>query len=316
MSEKIYVGVDVGGTTVKLGICNSDGELLQTYEGPTEVNKGTDAILHNIAKYAKQIVEESSYEWEQVGGVGIGIAGFLDIPNGIIKHSPNLKINNVNLKAFLEEELQTVIKVNNDANVAALGEAWAGAGRGVANCVCYTLGTGVGGGIIVDGKIVEGFDGVAGEIGHMALVPDLEAIQCGCGKIGCLETVSSATGIIKMAKEAVARGDRTTLMSVEDIMAKDVLDAAKAGDEVAQRIVRRAAYYLGRSMSMISVILNPEYYIIGGGVAKAGDFLFDQIREIFEKYTPEGSQAGVKIVPAQLGNDAGVVGAAGLILRG
>src|SRR5690606_5268462 len=127
---------------------------------------------------------------------------------------------------------------------------------------------------------------------------------------------SSATGIIKMAKEAVARGDRTSLMDVEDIMAKDVLDAAKAGDEVAQRIVRRAAYYLGRSMSMLSVILNPEYYIIGGGVAKAGDFLFDQIREVFEKYTPEASQAGVKIVPAQLGNNAGVVGAAGLILRG
>lgn len=316
MSEKIYVGVDVGGTTVKLGICNSEGTLLQTYEGPTEVNKGSDAILNNIAMYAKSIVEESPYTWEQVEGVGIGIAGFLDIPNGIMKHSPNLKINNVNLKAYLEEKLQTTVKINNDANVAALGEAWAGAGRGVDNCVCYTLGTGVGGGIIIDGKIVEGFDGVAGEIGHMALVPDLEAIQCGCGKIGCLETVSSATGIIKMAKEAVARGDRTSLMDVEDIMAKDVLDAAKSGDEVAQRIVRRAAYYLGRSMSMLSVILNPEYYIIGGGVAKAGDFLFDQIREVFEKYTPEASQAGVKIVPAQLGNNAGVVGAAGLILRG
>lgn len=316
MSEKIYVGVDVGGTTVKLGICDAEGTLLQTYEGPTEVNKGSDAILHNIAKYARQIVEESSYEWEQVGGVGIGIAGFLDIPNGIVKTSGNLHLKNVDLKGFLEKELNTIIKVNNDANVAALGEAWAGAGRGVDNCVMYTLGTGVGGGIIIDGKIVEGFDSVAGEIGHMAIVPDLEAIQCGCGKMGCLETVSSATGIIRMAKEAVARGDRTSLVDVENIMAKDVLDAAKAGDEVAMRIVSRAAYYLGRSMAMMSVILNPEYYIIGGGVAKAGEFLFDQIKEVFEKYTQDASKEGVKIVPAVLGNNAGVVGAAGLILRG
>jgi len=301
---------------MKLGICDSEGTLLHTFEGPTEVNKGSDTILHNIAKYSKQIVEESSYSWEQVQGVGIGIAGFLDIPNGYMKHSPNLYINNVDIKGALEKELNVLIKVNNDANVAALGEAWAGAGRGISNCVMYTLGTGVGGGIIIDGKIVEGFQSVAGELGHMAIVPDLEAIQCGCGKRGCLETVSSATGIIRMAEEAVARGDRTTLSNVEKIMAKDVLDAAKAGDEVATRIAARAAYYLGRSMAMMSVILNPECFIVGGGVAKAGDFLFDQIREVFEKYTQDASKENVKIVPAVLGNNAGVVGAAGLILRG
>ncbi|MFC6333292.1 ROK family glucokinase [Paenibacillus septentrionalis] len=316
MSEKIYVGVDVGGTTVKLGICDAEGTLLHTFEGPTEVSKGPDVILHNIAKYVKQIVEESPYSWEQVEGVGIGIAGFLDIPNGIMKHSPNLFLDNVEIKGALEKELNILIKVNNDANVAALGEAWAGAGRGIDNCVMYTLGTGVGGGIIIDGKIVEGFQSVAGELGHMAIVPDLEAIQCGCGKMGCLETVSSATGIIRMAEEAVARGDRTSLSVVEKIMAKDVLDAAKAGDEVATRIVARAAYYLGRSMAMMAVILNPECFIVGGGVAKAGDFLFDQIREVFEKYTQDASKENVKIIPAILGNNAGVVGAAGLILRG
>lgn len=316
MSEKIYVGVDVGGTTVKLGLCNAEGELLHTYEGPTEVSKGPDAILHNIATYVKQIVEESPYSWEQVQGVGMGIAGFLDIPRGFMKHSPNLYINNVDIKGFLERELNILVKVNNDANVAALGEAWAGAGRGIKNCVMYTLGTGVGGGIIIDGKIVEGFQSVAGELGHMAIVPDLEAIQCGCGKMGCLETVSSATGIIRMAEEAVARGDRTSLVNVEKIMAKDVLDAAKGGDEVATRIVARAAYYLGRSMAMMAVILNPECFIVGGGVAKAGDFLFDQIRDVFEKYTQNASKENVKIIPAVLGNNAGVVGAAGLILRG
>lgn len=316
MSEKIYVGVDVGGTAIKVGICNADGQLLQTYEGPTESSKGTDTILQNIAKYAQQIVVESDYDWEQVEGVGVGIAGFLDIPNGIVKFAPNLDLENVNLKAYLEQELNKTVKVNNDANVAALGEAWGGAGRGIAHCVCYTLGTGVGGGIIIDGKIVEGYMGMAGELGHMAIVPDLEAIGCGCGKMGCLETVSSATGIIRMAKDAVERGDRTSLSQVENIMAKDVLDAAKAGDEVATRIVNRAAYYLGKSLAMIAIVLNPQYFIIGGGVSKAGDFLFDQIREVFEKYTQDQAKENVKIVAATLGNSAGVVGAAGLILRG
>lgn len=315
MSEKICVGVDIGGTAIKVGICNLEGKLLHTYEGPTEVSKGTDAILNNIAAYARKIVEDSPFEWEQVEGIGIGIAGFLDIPNGIVSFSPNLGLRNVNLKQYLEDKLEKKVYINNDANVAALGEAWSGAGRDVGHCVCYTLGTGVGGGIIINGKIVEGYAGKAGELGHIQIVPDLEAIQCGCGKMGCLETVSSATGIIRMAKDAVARGDRTSLSLVDNIMAKDVVDAAKAGDEVAIRIVNRAAYYLGKSMSVVSVVLNPQRFIIGGGVSKAGEYLFEQIREVFAKLTPESSQEGVEIVPAQLGNDAGIVGAAGLVIN-
>ncbi|MBJ6360801.1 ROK family glucokinase [Paenibacillus sp. GCM10012307] len=316
MSEKIYVGVDIGGTAIKVGICNQSGELLHTYEGPTETSKGTDAIINNIAAYSRHIVDESPFAWEQVEGVGIGIAGFLDIPNGIVAFSGNLSLRNVPLKSILEEKLGKTVKINNDANVAALGEAWAGAGKGVGHCVMYTLGTGVGGGIIIDGKIVEGYASKAGELGHIQIVPDLEAIQCGCGKMGCLETVSSATGIIRMANDAVARGDRTTLSLVDNIMAKDVVDAAKAGDEVAIRIVNRAAYYLGKSLSVVSVILNPQRFIIGGGVSKAGEYLFEQIREAFVKLTPDPSQEGVEIVPATLGNNAGIVGAAGLIIRG
>ncbi|WP_219834928.1 ROK family glucokinase [Paenibacillus sp. R14(2021)] len=315
MSEKIVVGVDIGGTSIKVGICNIEGALLHTYEGPTEVEKGSDAVCDNIAAYARLIVEQSPFEWEQVEGVGIGIAGFLDIPRGFVHKSVNLFFENVPLKDILEEKLAKKVLVNNDANVAALGEAWAGAGRGIADCVCYTLGTGVGGGVIINGKIVEGSKGMAGELGHMAIVPDLEAIQCGCGNLGCLETVSSATGIIRMAKDAVERGDRTSLSFVEHIMAKDVIDAAKAGDEVAARIVNRAAFYLGKSMATVAVVLNPQRFIIGGGVSKAGEFLFEQIREVFRKATPAMAQEGVEIVPAILGNDAGVVGAAGLIIR-
>ena len=313
MSEKIYVGVDVGGTTIKTGICNEEGTLLETYEGPT--GEGSDAILNNMATYARAIVEQSPHSWDDVQGVGVGIAGFLDIPNGIVTFSANLDLRDVHVKKIMQEKLGKPVEINNDANVAALGEAWSGAGKGIPNVVCYTLGTGVGGGIIIGGKIVEGFAGMAGELGHINIVPDLEAIQCGCGKMGCLETVSSATGIIRMAKDAVERGDRTSLSSVDNIMAKDVVDAAKAGDEVAIRIVNRAAYYLGKSISTVAVVLNPQRFIIGGGVSKAGEYLFEQMREVFAKLTPEKAQEGVEIVPAVLGNNAGVVGAAGLVAR-
>lgn len=315
MSEQIYIGVDLGGTAIKVGICSADGELLHTYEGPTEVAKGVDTVLNNIERYVRQIVEESPYSWDQLAGVGAGLAGFTNVQEGIIVLAPNIGFRDVPIRAILEERLGKPIKIDNDANVAALGEVWGGAGKGVDNCVCYTLGTGVGAGIIINGKIYQGFSGLAGEIGHMAVVPDLEAIQCGCGKMGCLETVSSATGIIRMAIDAVERGDRTTLSQVENIMAKDVFDAAKAGDEVAERIVNRAAFYLGKSMALVSAVLNPQRYIVGGGVSKAGDILFDEIRSVFAKYTPEPLQQGVEILPAILGNDAGMIGAAGLFLR-
>ncbi|RAV09056.1 ROK family glucokinase [Paenibacillus contaminans] len=314
MSGKIYVGVDMGGTNIKVGLCDENGQLLQTFEGPTG-SDGSEAVLTRIADYVRKIVADSPYEWEQVAGIGAGIAGFMDIPEGFVKLSPNLGWRNVPVKKTLEAKLGKPVSIDNDANVAALGEAWSGAGAGIPNVVCYTLGTGVGGGIIINGKIYQGSTGMAGELGHMSIVPDLEAINCGCGQVGCLETVSSATGIIRMANDAVVRGDKTTLSLIENITAKDVFDAAKSGDEASLRIVNRAAYYLGRSMAVLAVIVNPQRFVIGGGVSKAGDILFDPIREIFKKYTPEAAQEGVDIVPAKLGNDAGIVGAAGLNLR-
>lgn len=315
MSENIYIGVDLGGTAVKVGICNEEGQLLHTYEGPTEVAKGADVIVANIEHYVRTVVEQSPFTWEQVAGVGAGVAGFTNVRDGIIILAPNVGLKDFPIREILEERLGKPIKIDNDANVAALGEAWGGAGKGIDNCVCYTLGTGVGGGIIINGKIYQGFSGMAGELGHMSVVPDLEAIGCGCGQMGCLETVSSATGIIRMAKDAVARGDRTSLSQVETITAKDVFDAAKAGDEASIRIVNRAAFYLGKSMAAVAVVLNPELFIVGGGVSKAGDILFNEVRSVFAKLTPGPVQTGMTIVPATLGNDAGMVGAAGLFLR-
>lgn len=315
MPSQIYIGIDLGGTNIKVGICDDQGKLQQTFEGPTGNEHGVDFVLERIAQYVRQIVEDSHYEWSQVAGVGAGMAGFLDIPNGIIKFSNNLGWHNIPAKEILEAKLQKPVKIDNDANAAALGEAWSGAGKGIPHLVCYTLGTGVGGGIIINGKIHQGANGMAGELGHAIIVPDIEAIQCSCGQRGCLETVSSATGIVRMAREALERGEHTSLRLLANVDAKSVFDAAKSGDEVAVRVVHRAAYYLGRSIANVSVIVNPNRFIIGGGVAKAGDILFDQIRESFKKYSTVQAQEGVDIVPAILGNNAGVVGAAGLNLR-
>ncbi|WP_172198153.1 ROK family glucokinase [Saccharibacillus qingshengii] len=315
MSENVYVGMDLGGTTIKVGLCSESGVLLHTYEGPTGVSEGPETVISNMAAYVRRVVEESPYSWEQLAGVGAGVAGFTNVRDGIIVMAPNIGFKDVPIRAILEERLGKPVKIDNDANVAALGEAWSGAGAGIENCVCYTLGTGVGGGIIINGRIYQGSAGMAGEIGHIDVVPDLEAIQCGCGKTGCLETVSSATGIIRMAKEAVERGERTFISDASEITAKTVFDAAKAGDEVALRIVKRAALYLGKSMAAVAAVLNPQSFIIGGGVSKAGDILFDPIRETFAQLTPDPLQRGVQIVPAMLGNDAGMVGAAGLMLR-
>lgn len=315
MAEPCYIGVDIGGTTIKTGICNSEGQLVHKFEGPTESKQGADHFVGNIEKYVREMVNESDYKWEQVMGIGVGMAGFLDIPKGFVRLSPNLGLSNLPLRDRLEARLNKPVKLNNDANVAALGEAWSGAGAGLDHIVCLTLGTGVGGGVIIDGKINQGFNGLAGELGHMAVVPDLEAIQCGCGQMGCLETVSSATGIIKMAKDAVERGDKTSLSMVKEITAKDVFDAAKLDDEVAMRIVQRAAHYLGKSIALIAVVNNPQRFIFGGGVSRAGDILFKAIEENFINYTSEIIREGVEIVPAILGNDAGIIGAAGLNLR-
>jgi glucokinase len=315
MANNIYIGVDLGGTTIKVGICDENGKLLHHMEGPTESEGGPEVVIKHIADYVREIVASSSYHCDQVAGIGAGIAGFLDIKEGVVKLSGNLGWHDVPVKKMLEAHLGKTVKIDNDANVAALGEAWGGAGAGIPNLVCYTLGTGVGGGIIINSQIYQGSTGVAGELGHIAIVPDLEAIVCGCGQMGCLETVSSATGIIRMAKDAVERGDKTSLSLVEHIQAKEVFDAAKQGDEVALRIVNRAAFYLGKSMATLAVVLNPQRFILGGGVSKAGEILFKPAREIFKKFTPEPAQEGVDIVPATLGNDAGVIGAAGLNLH-
>lgn len=314
MSSPIYVGVDLGGTTIKIGLCDENGKLLHSLEEPTEAEKGAEGVLENIVAYVSKLVQESPFGWEQVAGIGAGIPGFMDIPEGFVKLSPNLGWRDVPVKKILESKFGKPVKIDNDANVAALGEAWSGAGAGIPNVVCLTLGTGVGGGIIMKRSLYQGFSGMAGELGHLNVVPTEEATLCGCGKRGCLETVSSATGIIRMANEAIRSGQLTMLSSVGAITAKNVFEAVMAGDEIANCIYERAALYLGKAMALVTLIVNPQRFVIGGGVSKAGDLLFDSIRKYFHEFALENAYAGVDVVPAVLGNDAGVVGAAGLVL--
>lgn len=311
--DNLYIGIDIGGTAVKVGVCEAGGGLLRVFEGPTEAGRGREGVLDNIAAYARRCVEEASLDWGRVAGVGVGIPGKIDAARGVIELIANLPLSGVRLRDRLESALGRPVRISNDANVAALGEAWAGAGRGVASSVTYTLGTGVGGGIVVGGRVLDGFSGMGGELGHMAIVPDSEAVRCGCGKIGCLETVASATGIVRMAREAVERGVRTMLADAGKLTAKAVFDAARAGDETAVGIVDRAARYLGKSMAAVAVILNPQRFIIGGGVAAAGEFLLERVREAFHEHALERAREGVEIVAAELGNIAGVIGAAGLV---
>ncbi|SET22163.1 ROK family glucokinase [Paenibacillus sp. NFR01] len=311
-NDKYYIGIDLGGTSIKIGLCDAQGQLLAVFEGPTEAEKRAEGVLQNIELYVRELVAREGCNWEQIAGIGAGIPGFLDFEQGLVKASPNLGWKDVPVRQILEDRMGKPVKIDNDANVAALGEVWSGAAAGIPNAVCYTLGTGVGGGIIVKNNLCQGFNGMGGEIGHLKVVADNEAILCGCGKKGCLETVSSATGIIYMAKEAVIRGEQTMLAHHREITAKDVLDAAKAGDPAALHIVDRAADYLGRSMALLSVVVNPQRFVVGGGVAKAGSFLLDRIDRYFREYALGNGSENVDIVPAILGNNAGVVGAAGL----
>ncbi|THF75227.1 ROK family glucokinase [Cohnella fermenti] len=316
MERAIYVGIDLGGTAIKAGICDADGRLIHTAECPTPVKEGAEAVVQRIAELARQLVEASPYHWDQVAGVGAGIPGFLDMEEGHVKHSVNLGWEDVPVKQWLEANLGKSVKIDNDANAAALGEAWGGAGAGIPNVVCYTLGTGVGGGIIVKRRLIQGFSGMAGEIGHIPVVPDDHAIRCGCGKYGCLETVSSATGMVHMAEAALKVGLSSSLSVLANITAKDVVEHAVAGDPIALNIVSIAAGYIGKSMAILSVVVNPQRFIIGGGVAQAGEFLLNLIDRHYRENALHTAQDGVEIVPASLGNNAGVVGAAGLHLFG
>lgn len=309
--KKYVLGADIGGTTVKLGLFTVDGELLDKWEIPTVLGEGSD-ILRDVASSCEKMMQKKNLSKDEFAGIGLGVPGPVR-GDGSVDVCVNLGWGTKAVKAEMEEIFGLPAAVGNDANVAALGEMWRGGARGYENVVMVTLGTGVGGGIIVDGKIISGAHGYGGEIGHI-MINTHETEKCNCGKCGCLEQYCSATGIVREAGKKLKENNcDTILQKIENFTAKDVLDAAKEGDSFAVDIVESFAKRLARGLSFISCVTDPDIFVIGGGVSKAGTI----ITETVQKYYKEcvfGQQKASLFALATLGNDAGIYGCAKLVL--
>ena len=310
--KKYAVGIDLGGTTVKLGIFTVEGQLLDKWEIVTRKEENGKHILPDIAEAVLGKLQEKGIVKDEVAGAGIGIPGPVRA-DGTVNGCVNLGWGVVPVKAELEALLGVPVEAGNDANVAALGESWQGGGKGYGNAVMVTLGTGVGGGVVIDGGVISGFHGYGGEIGHMMMNPD-ETEYCNCGKRGCLEQYASATGVVRVAKKYLAKKiTQSPLRDCENLTAKDVFDAAKENDTLALEIVEDVCSTLALALSYISCTVDPEVFIIGGGVSKAGSILTDTIAKYFVNDV-FGDQKKTVFALASLGNDAGIYGSAKLVL--
>ena len=310
--SKYCFGIDVGGTSVKCGLFQTDGTLADKWEIPTRTENQGENILPDVAEAIRNKMQERGIDKADVAGVGIGIPGPINT-KGEAACAVNLYWGFKPVAKELSELTGLPAKAGNDANVAALGEAWKGAAAGAQNVVMATLGTGVGGGIIVGGKIVAGHHGAGGEIGH-ANIDHSENEKCNCGNIGCLEQYASATGIVRVARQILESSSETsTLRGIEKLTAKDVLDAFKAGDVLAGKIMEQVGDKLGGALAFIAAVVDPEAIVIGGGVSKAGQPLIDCIQKYYRQYAFSLCK-DTPMVIASLGNDAGIYGAAKMVL--
>lgn len=304
-------GVDIGGTTVKLGLFNADGDLLEKWEIPTVTEDNGKVILPDVARSIHRKMDEREMTRDEVLGVGVGAPGPVD-SEGTIYGAVNLGWGTFSIKKELQTLLNMPVEAGNDANVAALGEMWQGGAKGYEDVVLVTLGTGVGGGVIVHGKILSGSTGSAGEIGHVH-VNDDEEVSCNCGNKGCLEQYVSATGVVRLANEKLAESDRPSLLRDRPMSAKAVWDAVKQGDPLAMEVAEDFGWYLGKALAVVAGVVNPEIFVIGGGVSKAGNVLIDYIQKNYQKYAFSGCR-GALFTLARLGNDAGIYGSAKMVL--
>ena len=305
-------GVDIGGTTVKMGLFQFDGSLIEKWEIKTRTENEGAAILPDVAEAIRKKLAEYELEKENILGIGVGVPAPVS-ENGVVNGSANLGWKYKEVKHELEDLTGIVVKVGNDANVAALGEMWLGAGKGNKNMIMVTLGTGVGGGVIVNGQPLIGANGAGGEIGHLCVNYE-ETARCGCGNHGCLEPYASATGIARLAKMRLEKDDKeSALRSVDKVDAKAVFDALKEGDQMSEEIVEEFGSYLGHALANLAAVTDPSAIVIGGGVSKAGDILLGYIEKYFMEKAFFANKK-TKFVLAELGNDAGICGAAKLIL--
>lgn len=310
---KYAVGVDLGGTTVKMGIFTQNADVVKKWEIRTRKEENGKYILGDIAAAVNEVLKQEGISKTDVTGIGMGVPGAIQ-PDGSVHSCVNLGWGKVMVKDEMEKLTGLSVYPANDANIAALGEMWQGGGKGCSNAVMVTLGTGVGGGIIVDGKIVVGTSGFGGEIGHMKM--DFHETEfCGCGKKGCLEQYASATGVARMARRKLKEStEPSVLRNTDRVTAKDVFDAAKAGDKLGAQIVEEVCSILALALSYIACVCDPEAFIIGGGVSKAGTILTDTVKKYY-KDDVFGDLKKTKFVLATLGNDAGIYGGAKLALN-
>lgn len=308
---KYCFGVDIGGTTVKLGLFTTEGEIVDKWEIKTRTENQGEAVLPDIAAALNEKLEEKQIPKDEVEGIGVGVPAPVD-SEGVVQNTANLGWGYKEVKREMEELSGMRAEIGNDANVAALGEMWLGAGKGRKNIVMVTLGTGVGGGIIIDGKPLVGAHGAGGEIGHLCVNYE-ETDHCGCGNTGCLEQYASATGITRLANIRLAKDDAKSVLREQEVSAKTVFDAVKAGDAVAKEIAEEFGKYLGHAMANLAAVVDPSAIVIGGGVSKAGEVLIEYVEKNFKERAFFANK-DTEFVLATLGNDAGICGAAKLIL--
>ncbi len=319
IADPKLLGIDLGGTTTKFAIMKPQGEIQQRWSIQTDVLNDGNNIIPNIIDSINHHLQLYQMSAKQFQGIGIGTPGSVDYQTGMVDSAFNLNWDRpMALKEQIELHTKIPVQVENDANVAALGERWLGAGKNADNVAFVTLGTGVGGGIIINGQIVHGQGGSAGEIGHMTINP--QGYRCTCGKRGCLETVASATGIVHVARDYAQEyaGDselKASLDNGDDLTAKDVFDLAKQNDPLALKVTSAVCDQLGLALSIVAVTINPQYIIIGGGVSNAGDFLLQRVQESYNRYVFSSVKKTTTLTLATLGNEAGVIGAASLILN-
>lgn len=313
---KNRIGIDVGGTNVKLALVNDNGQIVYSNSVPTRAEMGYEFTVNNIKQAIYELLKETKLEAKDIQGIGFGFPGQVDYKAGIVRNAPNIPgWVEVPIAKLIEDEFHIPTRVDNDVRCAALGELNYGAGKGCENMVCITVGTGIGSGLIINGKLVRGASNAAGEIGHIKLQMHDGPI-CGCGDTGCFEAFASGPSIVAMAEEYIKGGKSTKFREMANgtaITPFIVCEAAKAGDPVAQRIFTIMGEYLGIGLSSVVNLLNPEKIIIGGGVADAGEILMRPLVDTLRKRAMKIAGSAVEVVPAQLGNTAGVIGASLLI---
>lgn len=309
---KFGFGVDVGGTTVKLAYFDETGNLLDKWEIPTVTEDNGSKILPDIAASVENYIQKNQLDRSSIIGIGLGVPGPVS-RQGVVNRCINLGWGVFNVEQALSQLTGMPVKAGNDANVAALGECWKGGGMGYSTMVMATLGTGVGGGVVIDGKILYGAHGSGGEIGHIVLKKE-ESNACGCGKYGCVEQYCSATGIVNTAKRHMNCSTiPSSLRSISQLTCKDIFDAAAAGDALAKEILEIVYDHLAEFISDVCCVIDPEIVVIGGGVSKAGDVLIEGFRPYIHRYIFHAC-SGVEFALAKLGNDAGAYGAFKLVL--